>query len=628
MRRAFIALITVAVAVSTAWAGSPAPGIAKDLDLYIRARLAESSGDYREALSLYAKALAADPSSGEIRIGFAALLEDLRLYGKALAVIGPVQDLDWYGRRVKAIALAATADGKRDKLREAEKALRKVLAERTEDPSVQMTLVQVLQREGRLEEAERLLEDLRARHPTNLRLMMMQADLLRSLGRLDEAAKVLEDCVRAGPPGSGCRDQLVDVLVAAGRKAEAADVMVSGLAPDDLDGMMRAAALYVEAGRPRQALPIVKRVLDKDPDSPRAQRFEAIVLSALGRYREAAAVLARLYRKHEDDTDLALELAWAEARGGRVPAARKLVTNLWLDLKKNPSSVAAVRTCLTGARIELLAGRTDAAREWLGRIQKPAKGGRQLVRIMAETYRRAKSWRRGVGAMLRLQPRLEGDARDEARAFEAEFRFRLNDPTGLRVLRPLLRSSSVEKVRLALDVLAAVDRWQDVAREAAAALKRFPGDHDLMFSRAAALERLGRRDEAAELFQAILKADPDDATTANYLGYMWADAGEHLDRALKLISHAVELDPENGAYLDSLGWVYFRLGKLDEAEHWLRRAATRLPQDGTVLAHLGEVLAARGKAEQARDLLERALARGCDDAAHVRSVLGGLKKGP
>ena len=87
----------------------------------------------------------------------------------------------------------------------------------------------------------------------------------------------------------------------------------------------------------------------------------------------------------------------------------------------------------------------------------------------------------------------------------------------------------------------------------------------------------------SELFQSLLEGDPDDAASANYLGYMWADHGRNLAEALQLISRAVAVDPENPAYLDSLGWVHYRLGDLQQAEYWLQRAVGFGGGDGTIL---------------------------------------------
>jgi Flp pilus assembly protein TadD len=129
----------------------------------------------------------------------------------------------------------------------------------------------------------------------------------------------------------------------------------------------------------------------------------------------------------------------------------------------------------------------------------------------------------------------------------------------------------------------------------------------------------------------MLAAEPDDAVVANYLGYSLADRGVDLDAALALIERAVELDPDNSAYLDSLGWVHYRLGNLETAERWLRRAVEVGGTDGTILAHLGEVLAARD-ARAARDeavaLLSRALEVGCEHPDRVRDLLEELRAAP
>jgi tetratricopeptide (TPR) repeat protein len=84
-----------------------------------------------------------------------------------------------------------------------------------------------------------------------------------------------------------------------------------------------------------------------------------------------------------------------------------------------------------------------------------------------------------------------------------------------------------------------------------------------------------------------------------FRSYMLADRNVRLDEALKHISRALELEPGNGAYLDSLGWVYYRMNRLEEAETNLRRSVESVSRDATVHDHLGEVLAKRGKFKEA-----------------------------
>jgi tetratricopeptide (TPR) repeat protein len=93
----------------------------------------------------------------------------------------------------------------------------------------------------------------------------------------------------------------------------------------------------------------------------------------------------------------------------------------------------------------------------------------------------------------------------------------------------------------------------------------------------------------------------------NYFGYMLAERGTRLDEALKLIKQAVDQDPQNGSYLDSLGYVYYRLGKYDLAEQYLRRASEKMDNDGTVHSHLGDVFAKTGRLEMAAAQWKRAV---------------------
>ena len=95
--------------------------------------------------------------------------------------------------------------------------------------------------------------------------------------------------------------------------------------------------------------------------------------------------------------------------------------------------------------------------------------------------------------------------------------------------------------------------------------------------------------------------------TLNYMGYMLADRGVRLDEALNYIKKAVELEPANGAYLDSLGWAYYKLGKYDLAEENLSKAVQHTPNDPTVQDHLGDVYQKTGRLRQAAAHWERAL---------------------
>lgn len=132
---------------------------------------------------------------------------------------------------------------------------------------------------------------------------------------------------------------------------------------------------------------------------------------------------------------------------------------------------------------------------------------------------------------------------------------------------------------------------------------------DFYFSYGVSAEQAGRFAKAAEALKKSIEVDPANAARAcNYLGYMWADRSENLDEAEALIRRAVESEPENGAYLDSLGWVYFKKGLHAQALKELLRAAEMLKSDdATVFDHIGDACEKLGKTADALDYWRKAL---------------------
>ena len=105
----------------------------------------------------------------------------------------------------------------------------------------------------------------------------------------------------------------------------------------------------------------------------------------------------------------------------------------------------------------------------------------------------------------------------------------------------------------------------------------------------------------------IIRESPNNPIALNNLGYYLLERNERFDEALLLIKQAVDTDPTNPSYLDSLGWAYFKLGKFGEAELYLREALRLDPSSATINEHLGDVYAAQSKSEQAKASWQRSL---------------------
>ena len=156
----------------------------------------------------------------------------------------------------------------------------------------------------------------------------------------------------------------------------------------------------------------------------------------------------------------------------------------------------------------------------------------------------------------------------------------------------------------------------DSARSSALLLqgiKRYPEDERLLFEYGLQLERTNRLEEAIPVMEQIIEINPDHAEALNFVGYTWADSHRNLEKALAYISRAMELKPGNGYIQDSLGWAYFRLGKLNRAEKELLAALELLPEDPHIHDHLGDVYRALGQVDKARTLYLTAIEKFDDE---------------
>jgi tetratricopeptide (TPR) repeat protein len=161
--------------------------------------------------------------------------------------------------------------------------------------------------------------------------------------------------------------------------------------------------------------------------------------------------------------------------------------------------------------------------------------------------------------------------------------------------------------------------------------KESPRDTGTLFALADVYADAGRNGDAERVLRQVIAAEPGNANALNYLGYMLAVRGDQLDEAIDLVQRALKSEPDNGAYLDSLGWAYFRRGDLDQAEKYLVAAAKQLPENSEVQDHLGDLFARRGRLADAITAWTRALegdGQDVDRAAIEKKISGAKGKMP
>ena len=161
----------------------------------------------------------------------------------------------------------------------------------------------------------------------------------------------------------------------------------------------------------------------------------------------------------------------------------------------------------------------------------------------------------------------------------------------------------------------------------ASATQRFPNEEQVYFLQGSLYEKQKKYDDAEKAFRKALDIQKDDPAVLNYLGYMLASRGIHLDEAESMVQKAVRIDPTNGAYLDSLGWVYFKQNRLDLAEEYLKKAAIFVNTDPDIHDHLGDLYFKTKRYDEARAEWNKSLqlATESEDIAKVKKKLDDLK---
>ena len=158
------------------------------------------------------------------------------------------------------------------------------------------------------------------------------------------------------------------------------------------------------------------------------------------------------------------------------------------------------------------------------------------------------------------------------------------------------------------------------------ALERYPGDEELLFTLGSVQDEAGKKDEAMKTMEGIIAVNPKHFQALNYVGYTLAEKNTDLKRSLSLITAALEQNPDADYIVDSLAWVNYRLGNMEEAWKAITRCISLGGDDPTIWEHYGDIARAMGKREEAIKGYTEAIARKPANIGEVRKKLSDLQK--
>lgn len=454
------------------------------------------------------------------------------------------------------------------------------------------TLAMLYAANARFDEAYPLfLEQLQAAPRPAEELLRIQRALARSQDRAGAFA-MLEKLAAPYLTSAEVRLVLASGAHAAGLATRAAEEAraAAATAPDDERTVLTAAQILQSADRPT-AMALLVEYLARHPDAANARLAMARMLIADNQFDAARAEFGKLLAADPNNAELVYSMALLSLQGDLRADARRYL-HRYLALAAEPGA--------TGAN-------TDAAYLYLAQIAEDEKD-----------YGDALQWLRRIEA---------GDEYLTARVREAIVLGKMKRvDDGRKLLRSIAAESEEDRTKLILaeaQLLRDARRYDESYRLLADALEKSPDSVAILYDTAMAAEKTNQIDVMEKRLRRLIELRPDHAHAYNALGYTFADRSIRLEEALKLIEKALELAPDDGYILDSMGWVHYRLGNLKLAREFLERSYALKPE-AEVAVHLAEVLWVAGEREAARKLLREVRSKEPDNE-QLRSTLARLR---
>lgn len=439
--------------------------------------------------------------------------------------------------------------------------------------------------------------------------------------------------------------RLGEVFIAAGRTSEAVAAIrrAISLNPENKDYSELLVRAFEEGGNNETAISELQRMIAADPTNPSLPRLLARIQARMGRIDDAVATirtamskqpqgqqeqkLLRLYLAklltdalRDNDAIAVYEEALKERGIGSAPLASdddkefaSIILQRILALQK--SAGLTKEAAATIERMRSLFGKEDstADAEQIELLRYQGKRNEALQAIRAARQR---------------FPDESGFVRLEAETLTELGRV----DEAVALLQPRLKGSleDFNEYLTISSLYIQAGRGREAIEAARKALALAPAERtDLqtaaLITLSSAQDRAGDPAGSEESLRRVLNKEPDNATALNNLGYFLVERNERLNEALELIQRAVRAEPTNSSFLDSLGWVYFKLGQLENAERHLKEAARRNSASSTIHEHLGDLYYRQGKTELARAAWQKALSLSLevDKTARLKAKLSG-----
>lgn len=424
-------------------------------------------------------------------------------------------------------------------------------------------LITVLVSGGKLEEARPYLQELLAADPKNAGQAFEKIYPLFARHNDKQAAyKMLRELAQPYPNIAEIHWVLAQAAEAAAQHDEAlGEVREARALRPEWEWPVLLQAQILQLKNPPEALAVEKKFLEAYPDSNEVRLSYARLLLEKKQYQESRTQFQLLLKRQPDNAELAFAIALLSIQVGELDRAEKELRQTLAVGKKDSATVHYYLGQLNEAKKKEDVAVTEYQQVKEGEFAFPSR-----LRI----------------AFLLVKAHKLGEARDILHQTESKN----NHQQAQLVLTEGQILRDAKQYDLAFKVLSQ-------------GLEALPDQPDLLYEAAMVADKQGKLDTLELMLRKLIKVAPEHAHAYNALGYALLERNVRLDEAMKLVEKAYQLDPDDAAIMDSMGWGYYLLGKLDKSEVFMRRAYAAFP-DPEVAAHLGEVLWRKGAHKEAQ----------------------------
>jgi tetratricopeptide (TPR) repeat protein len=523
-------------------------------EFFLRARQQEMEGNDAVALSYYQIAYEYDPESRDLCF---LLTDKLKAAGKMdSAMVTGLRCLELKGkpesREYQAVAEIYLRKGD---LSNALAYYNKAVDLDDQDKDLLYTLATLYESLKDIPKHVAVMEKLLPRIEYPVRLVEKQGQNYRLLGRVDAVATLYRTAWdKTGNPLFG--EKLASFYEDQEMYGNLLDVLrkLADENPDNLHYELQKARAQILAGHPDSAMIAYEALIKKNPEEREFLSPYATLLFDRGKYAEARTIFQKLIKSQPEN-----------------PIYHFFLGSIGMELKDRAQAEAELKKAID------LDGKVP---EYWAKLASfyIKEGQEQKALDLLDKMGEAKDWYasyiQGI-VFTQVAKKLEADQK------AAEANPGAPRDTAAAAQAKRFREQGVGYFKKALELEGSNRR--------------------VLFELGVALEQLGKRGESIDVMKKLVKLDSSDATILNYLGYMLVEEGRELDYAGQLIDRALTFEPENGAFLDSKGWLYYKKQDFPKARKYIEQAVAHIPQDTTILEHYALILEKLGQSDKAME---------------------------